>query len=404
MTSCDRRRPHATPTERTRRLQEAARRADELRARGIDPDAVDRAYLDDDDDAYARPARARRSRPPLRRILLLGLLLILVIAVLGSLLLWQRVTAFNDSVSTAPATSSALWGPLGGNEPVNVVLFGFGGPEHTGGTYLADSIQVLSIDPVTDTTTMIPIPRDLWIEGDPEIPDNSKINEAFAIGHARGGMEEAARLATKVLGEATGLQIDYWIAIDFAGFRDVIDAVGGVTIQNPTAFSYTMNETLFHKGVFNAGSFPAGKLHLDGAEALAYTRARYTSVQEESSDFARSVRQQRVLGAVRAKIGSGGIGSLGPGLAMMDALKGQMMTNLSAIDLFLLSGHLRPDRRIELTEGVILEATTNTIGQYILVVIGRQGPTDYTPLHDYIASELAKPIPTPAPSASPTGG
>lgn len=403
MTSRDRRRSHATPTERTRRLQEAARRADELRARGIDPDAVDRAYLEDE-ATEARPVRARRPRPPLGRILLLGLLLILVIVVLGGILLWQRVSAFNDSVSTAPATSSALWGPLGGDERVNVVLFGFGGPEHTGGTYLADSIQVLSIDPATDTTTMIPIPRDLWIEGDPEIPDNSKINEAFAIGHARGGMEEAARLATKVLGEATGLQIDYWVAIDFAGFRDVIDAIGGVTIQNPTAFSYTMNETLYHQGVFNAGTFPAGELHLDGAEALAYTRARYTSVQEESSDFARSVRQQRVLGAVRAKIGSGGIGSLGPGLALMDALKGQMMTNLSAIDLFLLSGHLSPDRRIELSEGVILEATTNTIGQYILVVIGRQGPTDYTPLHDYIASELAKPMPTPTPSASPAGG
>lgn len=402
MNSRDRRRPQATPTERARRIQEAERRAEELRARGIDPDAVDRAFLDE-----ARPpARARsprRSGPSLRVVFVVALLLVLVIGVLGAILIWQRVSAFNDSVSTAPATSSALWGPLGGDERVNVVLFGFGGPEHTGGTYLADSIQVLSIDPVTDTTTMIPIPRDLWIEGDPEIPDNAKINEAFAIGHARGGMEEAARLATKVLGEATGLQIDYWIAIDFAGFRDVIDAIGGVTIQNPTAFSYTMNENKYRAGIFDAGTFPVGELHLDGAEALAYTRARYTSVQDESSDFARSVRQQRVLGAVRAKIGAGGIGSLGPGLSMMDALKGQMMTNLSAIDLFLLSGHLSPDRRIELAEGVILEATTNTIGQYILVVIGRQGPTDYAPLHDYLASELAKPIPTPAPSASPSG-
>jgi LCP family protein required for cell wall assembly len=397
MTSRDRRRPHASATPRARRIQEAARREAELRAQGIDPDAVDRAYLESGEPSR----RTRRRRPPLRVILLIGLLLVLVLGVLGALLLWQRVSAFNDSVSTAPATSSALWGPLGGDERINVVLFGFGGPEHTGGTYLADSIQILSIDPVTDTTTMIPIPRDLWIEGDPEIPDNAKINEAFAIGHARGGMEDAARLATKVLAEATGLRIDYWLAIDFSGFREVIDAVGGVDIQNPTAFSYTMNETLFQQGTFNAGSFPAGALHLDGSEALAYTRARYTSVQEESSDFARSVRQQRVLGAVRAKIGSGGIGSLGPGLAMMDALKGQMMTNLSAIDLFLLSSHLSPDRRIELTEDVILQATTNTIGQYILVVIGRQGPTDYAPLHDYIAAELAKPIPTP--SASPSG-
>jgi len=205
MTSRDRRRPHASATPRARRIQEAARREAELRAQGIDPDAVDRAYLESGEPSR----RTRRRRPPLRVILLIGLLLVLVLGVLGALLLWQRVSAFNDSVSTAPATSSALWGPLGGDERINVVLFGFGGPEHTGGTYLADSIQILSIDPVTDTTTMIPIPRDLWIEGDPEIPDNAKINEAFAIGHARGGMEDAARLATKVLAEATGLKMHH---------------------------------------------------------------------------------------------------------------------------------------------------------------------------------------------------
>jgi LCP family protein required for cell wall assembly len=400
MTSRDRRRPHATATARARRVQEAARRDAELRAQGIDPDAQ-LAYATDGTALGAQ--RPRRKRPPLRAILLIGLLLVLVVAVIGGIVVWQRVSAFNDTVSTAPATSSALWGPLGGTERVNVVLFGYGGPEHTGGNYLADSIQILSIDPATDTTTMIPIPRDLWVEGDPEIPDNAKINEAFAIGYARDGIPEGARLATKVLGEVTGLQIDYWLAMDFTGFREVIDAVGGVTIQNPTAFSYTTNETFFRDGIFNGGTFPAGELHLDGEEALAYTRARYTSLTEESSDFARSVRQQRVLGALRQKVGSGGIGSIGPGLAMMDALKGEMTTNLSAIDLFLLSGHLSPDRRIELAEDVILQATTNTIGQYILVVIGRDGPTDYQPLKDFIADELAKPIATPAPSPS-TGG
>jgi polyisoprenyl-teichoic acid--peptidoglycan teichoic acid transferase len=404
MTQRDHRRTQAQATARTRRIQEAARRNEELRARGIDPDAYERAQLATATGRPASVARTRpRRRPPIKAVLLIGLLIVLITTVTGSILLWQRVSAFNDSVSTASAASSALWGPLGGTERVNVVLFGYGGPEHTGGNYLADSIQILSIDPVTDTTTMIPIPRDLWIEGDPEIPDNAKVNEAFAIGYARDGIPEGARLTTKVLGEATGLQIDYWLAIDFTGFRDVVDAVGGVTIDNPTAFSYTTNEGQYHAGIFDGGTFAVGELHLDGEQALAYTRARYTSVQEESSDFARSVRQQRVLGALRQKIGAGGIGSLGPGLAMMDALKGRMMTNLSAIDLFLLSGHLTPDRRIELQENVILEATSNTIGQYILVVKGRQSSTDYRPLQDYLATELAKPIPTPAPSASPSG-
>jgi len=348
--------------------------------------------------ALARPRRG----PSIRRVLLVGLLLVLLLTVIGGILLFQRVSTFNASVSTAPTVSSALFGPLGGDERVNIVLFGYGGREHKGGNYLSDSIQILSIDPATDSTTMIPIPRDLWVEGLTQMPNNGKINEAFAIGHQQGGIEGAAAFATEVLSEVTGLEISHWMAMDFAGFEGMVDAVGGVTIRNPRAFSYTWNETQFHREVWSGGSFTKGELHLDGEQALAYSRARYTSLPAESSDFARSVRQQRVLAALRTEIGDGGVGSIGPGLAMMDALDGQMKTDLSAIDLFLLSGHLDPDRRIALKEGVILEATTNTIGQYILVVIGRASSTDYAPLQQFLATELARPIPSPSPS--PSGG
>ena len=86
----------------------------------------------------------------------------------------------------------------------------------------------------------------------------------------------------------------------------MVDAVGGVTIQNPRAFSYTTSESNYHAGIWDRGTFEAGTLALDGTRALDYTRARYTSDPAESSDFARSVRQQRVLGALRAKLGSAG--------------------------------------------------------------------------------------------------
>jgi LCP family protein required for cell wall assembly len=388
-------RSHASPTARARRMRELARQEERLRAQGIDP-YTDPRYAVTPDGTFVRVRR----RPPIKRVLLLAVLILMIIAVVGATLLWQRVSAFNDTVSTAPMTSSALFGPLSGDEPVNVVLYGYGGPEQTGGTYLADSIQIISIDPKADTTTVIPIPRDLWVEGNPAIPNNGKINEAFAIGYLAGGISEAARFTTSLLSELTGLKLEHWLAIDFAGFRDMVDAVGGVTIVNPTAFSYTRDEASFHAGIFRSGSFAQGELHLDGQQALYYSRARYTSVPAESSDFARSVRQQRVLSALRAKLGEGGLASLGPGLRMMDALSGRMKTDLSAIDLFLLSGHLNPDRRIELKEGVILQATTNTDGEYILVVIGGAGPTDYTPLQAYLRTELPKSIPAPVPSGS----
>jgi LCP family protein required for cell wall assembly len=391
----DRRPSHASETPRARRIREASEREAALRARGIDPLARERRSAE-------RAAKNRSARRPrsLKRTLLYLVLILLLGGGTGGWLIWQRVAAFNDAVSSAPSLSSALFFPLMGSERVNVAMYGYGGPTHGGGAYLADSIIILSIDPQTSTTTLIPIPRDLWIQGLPELPKNAKINEAFADGFVRGGVSKAGRAATSVLAKVTGLKIEHWMAIDFTGFKAMIDTVGGVTIDNPTAFSYTWSEPHYHAKIWDAGSFPAGVITLNGDAALSYARSRYNSVPAEASDFARSVRQQRVLAALRAKLGSGGLASLGPGLAMMDALKGQMKTDLSAIDLGLLSSHLGADRRIELKEGIILEATGNSIGQYILVVIGRSNGDDYAPLQAYLQAQLARPIATPVPSGS----
>ncbi len=389
----DRRLSHATETPRARRIREATERDAALRARGSSP--LEQARRSPRNGPTDRPTRRPRS---LKRTLLLVLLVLLLSGCTGGWLLWQRVAAFNDEVSSASSLSSTLFFPLMGSDRVNVAMYGYGGLEHGGGRYLADSIMILSIDPQTSTTTMIPIPRDFWIQGLPEIPKNAKMNEAFADGYVRGGISEAGRAATVVLSKVTGLTIEHWMAIDFAGFKAMVDTVGGVTIDNPVAFSYTWSEPHYHAGIWDGGSFAAGVISLDGEAALSYARSRYNSVPAEASDFARSVRQQRVLAALRGKLGGGGIGSLGPGLAMMEALKGQMKTDLSAIDLFLLSGHLGADRRIELTEDVILEATSNSIGQYILVVIGRRDGNDYAPLQAYLRAELARPVATPAPS------
>ncbi len=337
-----------------------------------------------------RPASVRRGRSIWGTIKLVFLLAIVGI-VAGALLLGMRAAAFNGTVSTAGFPSSALLGPLNGSERVNVLMVGYGGGDHDG-AYLADSIQVLSIDPSTDTTTSIPIPRDLWIEGVDTFSQNGKVNEVFADGELAGGIDEAGALLARVLTDVTGLRIDHWLSIDFQGFRDMVDAVGGVTVSNPVAFAYTTNEAQHQAGNWTTGSFAEGELHLDGTQALAYTRARYTSVVAESTDFARSVRQARVLGGLRAQVGEGGIGSILPGMRLMDAMEGRVRTDLSAIDLFLLSSHLASDRRIELEEGPVLTATTNTIGQYILVPIGWVGPGDYGRLQAFLADRLAQPI------------
>jgi len=316
-----------------------------------------------------------------------------VAVVVGAVLLFLRGATFNAAVSSAPYPSTALLWDLNGSERVNVLMVGYGGGDHDG-AYLADSIQILSIDPSTDTTTTIPIPRDLWIEGIGAFSQNGKVNEVYAVGHGSVAGDEAEKLdaagglMAEVLTDVTGLQIDHWLSVDFAGFRDMVDAIGGVTVDNPVAFDYTTIEEFHLRGLWTTGGFAAGEIHLDGDEALAYTRARYTSVVSESTDFARSVRQARVMSAIRASLGTGGLGAIGPGLGLIDALEGRIRTDLSAIDLFLLSGHLSSDRRIDLAEDVALVATTNTIGQYILLPIGWTGAGDYAGLRRYVSDGL----------------
>ena len=315
------------------------------------------------------------------------LLLVLLAVIVGGVLLGLRAAAFNATVSSAVFPSSQLLFPLNGSERVNVLMIGYGGAGHDG-AYLADSIQILSIDPETDTTITIPIPRDLWVEGVGAFPQNGKINEVFSIGVVNGDLDSAGALMADVLSTVTGLEIEHWLSIDFTGFREMVDAVGGVTIDNPVAFSYTTNEHQHRAGNWAVGGFDAGEIHLDGEQALAYARARYTSVVSESTDFARSVRQARILAALRSSVGNGGPGAILPGLGLMNAMEGRVRTDVSVIDLFLLSSHLTSDRRIELSEGPVLTATTNTDGQYILIPTGWTGPGDYGGLHQYLSGEL----------------
>lgn len=389
-------RAHAVPTARARRLREAERERERA-------EATASAWGPPVGATDAAPSEAiQRKRKPLRlrRVIGTGVVLVLLVAVVGSVLLWQRVSAFNQRVSSAPMTSTALFGALGGTARVNVLMIGYSGQAQHGGTYLADSLNIISINPATNQTTLIPIPRDLWIQGLPEMPRGGKVNEAFADGWDAGGWKEAGKVQAEVISQVTGLPIHHWLSIDFAGLSAVVDAAGGVTVVNARAFSYTWWEDTYHAKRWS-GSFPKGTLHLNGAQALTYTRVRYTSVSAESSDFARSVRQELVLSALRSQLGSG-FGSLGPGLGVMDALGDHLKTDLSAFDLFLLSGHMHADRRLELKLGTVLAAGRNSAGSYILFPAAAKTLGDYAPLRKFLASELAKPIPTPKPAASPT--
>lgn len=157
-------------------------------------------------------------------------------------------------------------------------------PEEVG-AWLTDTMMVLSYDNKTKKTSLVSIPRDLYVRiyG----TKKSKINEAYETGLLRkGGLGFTKKLVSRI----TGIYIDNAIVLNFSSFKKIIDDLGGIDIELSQPF--TEKTQWGHEF-----SVPAGKNHLDGQTALYYVRSRFSS-----SDFDRAQRQQRVIVAIKDKI------------------------------------------------------------------------------------------------------
>jgi len=139
------------------------------------------------------------------------------------------------------------------------------------------------------------IPRDLIVRyTDSHYP---KINEVYTIG--RNNDDEPGRFAADLIGKNLGQEIDHYVVVDFSGFSEIIDILGGVTIDVERSFTDTQFPTEDYE--YQIVSFEAGSQIMDGDTALKYSRSRHGN-NGEGSDFARSRRQQKLLFAIKDKI------------------------------------------------------------------------------------------------------
>jgi len=302
------------------------------------------------------------------------------------------------------------------NRRVNILMLGYGGSGHSGG-YLTDSIMVLSLDFATNKVTMTSVPRDLWVEVPTDGNDGSywKINAAYELGLDQkqypnklpqftgnnGGGNEAKYVISQVL----GIPIDYYVAVDFDGFKQVVDSVGGVDINVPDAFtdySYPNGDQNTSGADCNATvlsaadqagcryltlHFDAGLQHMDGDRALEYSRSRHAG-GSEGSDFARSRRQQQIITAVEEKaLQSGSISKISD---LMDAIQGHVYTDLSLAEMKDLADYITKQVNLDqanhgqLTDAgnSLLYSTYSDDKQWIL--LPNAGKGDYTQIHEYI--------------------
>ena len=181
------------------------------------------------------------------------------------------------------------------DDRINIMLLGIGGAGHDG-PQLTDTIIFSSFRPSTSEVGMLSIPRDMAIP----IPGYGwrKINHANYFGELE-DPGHGARYAYGGIGDLIGQDVNYYVKIDFAGFEEFIDALGGIDVYVETAFTDYQYPTDDH--LVQTVSFDTGWQHMDGETALQFARSRHGN-NGEGSDFARARRQQKMLLAVKEEL------------------------------------------------------------------------------------------------------
>lgn len=261
------------------------------------------------------------------------LILIILLACAGGWAMYKTGTTLSK-ISTKDGFLKSLWKTIPGvgsselkgqkEGQINILLLGMRGNNMVGGGLLADTIMVASIKPQDNKVSLISLPRDLYVQ-DPGTSNHSKINAVHALYEEKGegkGMETMKQIVSEV----TGLPIHYVVRLDFKGFTDLVETVGGVDVYIDKPFS---EPTQFEGEDALNFSLPAGKNHLNGKEALFFVRARYAS-----SDFERAKRQQQVLIALKDKLLSlGTLSDFGKANDIMNILGNDVRTDMDISEM-----------------------------------------------------------------------
>ncbi|MDI3297868.1 MAG: LCP family protein [Bacillota bacterium] len=228
----------------------------------------------------AGPTASRRRLPAGGAFLGLALLLLLGVLALqqGNAPSPARPAPVSPAVSLAKAVTGDL-------PPVSVLVLGVQQAQNLHQPPLTDSILLARIDPASRRAALLSIPRDLWVA----IPGHGhgRINSAYELG--------GPALVEEVVAQLTGIRPDYFLVIDYDGFRRLIDDVGGVTVDVPRTLddpAFPAPDMVHYQHLV----IPKGVQHMDGQLALAYVRERHA---DPLGDLGRAQRQQQLLLALK---------------------------------------------------------------------------------------------------------
>ncbi|GJM40209.1 MAG: hypothetical protein DHS20C20_04910 [Ardenticatenaceae bacterium] len=194
----------------------------------------------------------------------------------------------------APILSTDAFRTWEGKNRVSILLMGIDQRCDEEGATHTDSMMVLTIDPVSLSAAVLSLPRDLWVE----IPDFGvdRINQANYLGEIYEYPGGGQALAVQTVETLLGVPIDYYVAVNFDAFVEVVDLIGGINVDVPEAISDPSYPDRCYG--YDPFSIEAGEQYLDGETALKYARTRATF----GGDVDRAARQQAVILAVRQQV------------------------------------------------------------------------------------------------------
>lgn len=212
---------------------------------------------------------------------LIGVLAVLVVLVSGlsafALKFYHSSQKMADSMYSPVERGGKAKTPQA-SEPMSILILGIANDAKRKTDFRANTIMVATLNNQTNETTLVSIPRDSFVEivgADYE----DKINHAHSIG----GPEMMMDTVEKFL----DIPIHHYVSVNMDGLQKLVDAVGGVTVNNDFAFSA--------EGI----DYPKGRQHLNGWEALQYSRMRY---EDPKGDYGRQGRQREVMELLIEKI------------------------------------------------------------------------------------------------------
>lgn len=338
-----------------------------------------------------------------KKLLIAGASLFVATALSLGVVTYARASRVISSVTTTAQVTSVLsllkTEPLDGESTgtVNVLIAGNSSddPGHSG-ALLTDSLMVASYNLTTKKMTLVSIPRDLWVTYG---GSSSKINAVFASS----GIDALKSVVTEV----TGLTINHYALINYTAFQSMIDAVGGVDVTVASSDARGIYDPMTNFSITN------GVHHLDGATALALSRARNDPTYDgriayglPNGDFDRAQYQRLIAEALMQKIAqSVSLSNIGTLSKIVSSLSNNVTSDFSA-------GQLR--RAYSLSKSVTSTAsisirgddTTTLIGDYYVggqaALVPSAGYENYTAIQTYIASTITPPAAATKTTASNT--